>query len=84
MTDQARVQPWKALMSTSTHIPRPIVAEMSQTEWNAAVQRALERLHLTYDQLSEMARRRDFTSLDARKLWLAVGEQDEERPGPAN
>lgn len=68
-------------MTTSTHVDRPTVAEMSQTEWNAAVQRALKRLHLTYDQLREMALRRDFVSLDAKKLWLAIGEQDEGRPG---
>src|SRR5262245_27812525 len=66
---------WGASMTT-TDFQRPIIVEMSQAEWTAAVQRALERLHLTYEQLEDMARRRDFTSLDARKLWLAIGEQD--------
>jgi hypothetical protein len=71
-------------MTTSTHVHRPIVAEMSQDEWNTAVRRALERLHLTYDQLKEMAARRDFVSLEAMKLWLAIGEQGEGRPGASD
>lgn len=66
-------------MTTSTPVERPTVTEMSQAEWNAAVQRALERLHITYEQLEDMAHRRDFSSLDAKKLWLAVGEQGEGR-----
>jgi hypothetical protein len=69
---------------TFTQFDHPTVAEMSQAEWNAAVQRALERLHLTYDQLREMALRRDFTSLDAKKLWLAIGDQDQGRTRAAN
>jgi hypothetical protein len=72
---------WEASMSTSAHMQRPIVTEMSQTEWNAAVKRTLDRLHLTYDQLKEMAARRDFPSLDAKKLWLAIGEQDQGQSG---
>ncbi|MEV6349989.1 hypothetical protein [Actinoplanes sp. NPDC051851] len=57
---------------------------MSQAEWNAAVDRALTRLHLTYEQLREMACRRDFVSMEAMKLWLAIGEQDEERTRSAD
>jgi hypothetical protein len=75
---------WEAPMTTFTHFQRPTVAEMSQAEWTAAVRRALERLHITYEQLEEMARRRDFTSLDAKKLWLVVGEQGEGRPRAAD
>jgi len=71
-------------MTTSTHLQRPTVAEMSQAEWTAAVGRALERLQITYEQLEEMACRRDFTSLDAKKLWLAIGEQGERRPRAAD
>lgn len=48
------------------------VTEMSQAEWDAAVQRELDRQGLTYEQLREMARRGDFASLAARKLWLAI------------
>jgi hypothetical protein len=60
------------------------IIEMSQAEWDAAVQQSLDRLHLTYEELREMARRRDFTSWDARKLWLVTGEQDEGWAGPAD
>jgi hypothetical protein len=71
-------------MTTSAHVYRPTVVEMSEAEWNAAVQRALERLDTTYEQLREMALRRDFTSLEAKKLWLAIGEQDQGRPSAAD
>lgn len=71
-------------MTASMHLHRPTVTEMSLTEWNEAVQRALKRLHLTYEQLSEMAVRRNFSSLEAKKLWLAIGEQGEGRPVSAD
>lgn len=71
-------------MTTSAQVDRPTVTEMSQTEWNAAVERALERLHLTYGQLRDMAHQRSFTSLAAKKLWLAIGEQDQGRTGPTD
>lgn len=71
-------------MTASTHLHRPTVTEMSQTEWNAAVERALDRLHLTYDQLHDEARRRRFSSLAAKKLWLAIGEQEGHRTIPAD
>jgi hypothetical protein len=61
-----------------------IIVEMSQAEWNAALQEEFARLCLTYGQLREMAERRDFSSLDAKKLWLAIGEQVERRPGVAD
>jgi hypothetical protein len=68
-------------MTASAHFQRPTVIEMSAAEWKEAVQRALDKLQLTYSQLAEMAQRRDFSSLDAKKLWLAIGEQEPGRPG---
>lgn len=50
-----------------------VVVDMTQAEWDAAVRRALDRLRLTYDQLADMAIRRNFNSLEAKKLWLAIG-----------
>lgn len=46
---------------------------MSPEEWRVAVRRELDRLGLTYDDLACMSARRDFVSLEARKLWLAIG-----------
>lgn len=50
----------------------PHVTHMSADEWNTAVNRALDRLQLTYDELSRMAQDRSFPSLEAKKLWLAI------------
>lgn len=52
------------------------VTTLTADEWDASVQRALERLNLTYAELAEQARRRDFTSIEARRLWLAIGDQE--------
>ncbi len=49
------------------------VVEMSQEEWQAAVKSALERLGLTYEELSRQASSRNFSSLDAQKLWVIIG-----------
>lgn len=69
--------PWEAPVTTTpTHLPAPSVTEMNPAEWKEAMQRALDRLHLTYQQLADMARQRDFTSLEARKLWVAIGDQE--------
>lgn len=57
-----------------TPVPGPSVTEMSSAEWKEAMQRALDKLHLTYQQLADMAKRRDFSSLEARKLWVAIGD----------
>lgn len=46
---------------------------LTPNEWRAAVQRELDSLGLTFDDLADMSRRRDFTTLEARKLWLAIG-----------
>lgn len=64
------------MSTTPTHTPEVSVVEMSAVEWRDAVQQALARLHLTYAQLADQARRRDFSSIDARKLWVAIGDSD--------
>lgn len=46
---------------------------LTPAEWSAAVQRKLDALGLTFDDLSDMSRRRGFTTLEARKLWLTIG-----------
>jgi hypothetical protein len=50
------------------------VIEVTAEEFDASVQRALDELGLTYKQLERQAKRRDFSSLRARKLWLAIGK----------
>ncbi len=50
-----------------------VVTAMTQAEWSAAVTRSLERLGVTYEQLAGMAAGEDFSSLSARKLWMAIG-----------
>lgn len=42
-------------------------------QWRAAVERKLAELGITWEQLADMAARRDFATLEARKLWLATG-----------
>ncbi len=56
------------------------VAVMDRHEWRAACRQALDDSGFTYEQLAEMARRNDFESVDARKVWLIVrGTFDEEQ-----
>ncbi|MGC5018034.1 hypothetical protein [Micromonospora sp. DT47] len=61
------------MTTAPSQVPGPVVIEMSQAEWQEAARRALDKLHLTYQQLAEMARRRDFSSLEAQKLWMSIG-----------
>lgn len=66
---------WEDSMTTAPHHVKPTVevSVMNAAEWKAAVQRALDEIKLTYDELAEMAQRHDFISYEARKLWLAIG-----------
>lgn len=57
-----------------THLSGPTVTEMSPAEWKEAVQRALNDLRLTYQQLADMAQRREFSSVEAHKLWVSIGD----------
>jgi hypothetical protein len=49
------------------------VIEVSQAEYRRAREAALKELGLTYEELAAQARSGRFTSLRARKLWLAIG-----------
>jgi hypothetical protein len=69
--------PWEDSMTTApTHLSGPVVTEMSQGEWKIAVDEALARLQLTYQQLADMARRREFSSVEAHKLWVSIGDSE--------
>jgi len=50
------------------------VIELDRAEYDHAVEASLKDAGLTYGQLANQARSGRFTSLRARKLWLAIGE----------
>jgi hypothetical protein len=50
-----------------------VVIEVTEAEFHAAVRASLARLGLTYAQLQDQARRRDFTSAQAHSLWVSIG-----------
>ena len=50
-----------------------IVVEVTEAEWHAAASRSLARLGLTYAELEDQARRRDFVSAQAQVLWVSIG-----------
>ena len=52
------------------------VIEISDQEYDQAVRFALRELGLTYAQLRGQARRGDFKSGRARRLWLTIGTPD--------
>lgn len=49
------------------------VIEISDQEYEQAVREALRELGLTYAQLRAQARKGDFQSARARRLWLTIG-----------
>ncbi|MDR2984497.1 MAG: hypothetical protein LBV34_06620 [Nocardiopsaceae bacterium] len=51
------------------------VIQMSRLEYERARDAALDELGLTYDELAAQARTGRFSSLRARKLWLAIGRR---------
>lgn len=51
-----------------------IVIEVTEAEWHAAASKALARLGLTYAELQDQARRRDFVSAQAQVLWVSIGD----------
>ncbi|MEU4147495.1 hypothetical protein [Streptomyces parvulus] len=57
---------------TSDH-DEDVVTELSEEEFREAAYAALDRLGLTYTQLRDMARRRDFSSAQAQSLWVTIG-----------
>lgn len=56
-----------------TDEPEPEVIVLSPGEWDAAVQRSLDELGLTFEDLAAQAAARDFSSIEANKLWLIIG-----------
>lgn len=50
-----------------------IITELSEEEFREAAYAALDRLGVTYAQLRDMARRRDFSSAQAQSLWVSIG-----------
>jgi hypothetical protein len=48
----------------------------AEQEYNDAVKQALRDLGLTYAQLRAQARKGDFQSARARRLWLTIGSPD--------
>ncbi len=57
---------------TSDH-DEDIVTELTEEEFREAAYAALDRLGLTYAQLRDMARRREFSSAQAQSLWVSIG-----------
>src|SRR5690606_3230771 len=53
--------------------PEPVVHDLDPAEWHDAVTSGLQRLGLTYDELADQASRGQFSSVEARKLWIAIG-----------
>lgn len=51
------------------------VIKVSPAEYRRAREAALRELGLTYRELQAQARTGRFTSLRARKLWLAIGNR---------
>ncbi len=54
----------------------PDVIELTPGEWQAAVAEGLKRVGLTRAQLQEQARDKNFSSTEARKLWMIVGDEN--------
>jgi hypothetical protein len=55
------------------------VIEVSRSEYKRARDAALQELGLTYRELAAQARSGRFSSLRARKLWLAIGRRGSSR-----
>jgi transposase len=58
---------------TETNDTDDVVVEVTEAEFHAAVRTSLARLGLTYAELEDQARRRDFTSAQAHSLWVSIG-----------
>jgi len=65
-----------------TGVPDDIeVIVLDHAQYNQAVKASLRDVGLTYPQLRAQARKGRFSSLRARKLWLAIGEPGSADPG---
>lgn len=52
------------------------ITELTAAQYRTAKKKALESVGLTYEELAEQARRREFSSPRAHKLWIAIGGED--------
>lgn len=50
-----------------------VITEVTEAEFREAAYARLDELGITYAQLRDMARRRDFTSAQAQSLWVSIG-----------
>lgn len=50
-----------------------VITELSEEEFREAAYAALDRLGITYAQLRDMARQRNFSSAQAQSLWVSIG-----------
>ncbi|MEH1129591.1 hypothetical protein [Micromonospora sp. CPCC 206061] len=55
------------------HNIKPETWRPTKQEWDQFVQRSLDELGITYDELARQARERDFQSADALALWMTIG-----------
>ena len=65
-----------ASRKTTDSAEEPDVIEMSSAEWQAAVVSGLKRVGLTRVELQAQAQEKNFSSTEARKLWMIIGDQD--------
>ena len=49
------------------------VVELTPAQYRAAKRKALDSIGLTYKQLAKQARRGEFSSPRAKKVWVAFG-----------
>lgn len=65
----------EATMTTDTTEDDEVTVEyVSREEWEEAKRLRLEELGLTYEELRDMARRSDFSTIDALKAWVVFGD----------
>jgi hypothetical protein len=77
MTSERRQQPGHAHPADSAAAVESgevEVIELDRAGYDQAVASSLKDAGLTYGQLASQARTGQFSSLRARKLWLAIGE----------
>ena len=53
--------------------PDDVITEVTEAEFHAAARASLAELGLTYAELEDQARRRDFVSSQAQSLWVSIG-----------
>jgi hypothetical protein len=65
------------MMSTTAHADRPELEPVHRptaAEWQAATQRALDEVGITYEELERQAEDRNFQSAEALNLWVIIGD----------